>query len=262
MTSTLTNKIISVVKEALDVAESHWKEKGDFLTEHLRAGTACFASDARMPSKIPNHPFVHDGKVIEDTFIALVADMRNSTKHMLEAVSEKRSDCKIQRLQRIYYETSALLPALNETIKFHDGSVTEYLGDGVLALFHKKEDNDLYKTRKAALDIIGQMRNIINVELADRYKLPSINLGVGMALSNCFVTLVGSSDNKQPKIFGQNVYRATKLAYGTNEVYIDEELKCAWPKSPGGKMTFIFKRGTKRGVDGYLIPARKHLTAT
>jgi len=59
----------------------------------------------------------------------------------MRAVSSKTS--KVSQLQRIFYETSALLPAMAKLIFFENGSVTEYLGDGVLGLFTRERYGDV-----------------------------------------------------------------------------------------------------------------------
>jgi len=243
MDQCLRQKVTSTVKFFLDRAERHWAEKGHFLLEGAEGFR--IASDAldQMPSNIPNHPIVDGEKVVLDEFIVLVADMRGSTNHLLCAISDSKTKIPFEGVKRIYYETSALLPALNEIITYYKGSVTEYLGDGVLALFHYDGDDSIYKAQKAASDIILEMRGIINCELSQRYGLPEIHLGVGMALSKCLVTQVGSHGNMQPKVFGESVYRATKLSDGEDFVGIDLPLRMKWPKGKGGKLKFLERKG-------------------
>lgn len=251
MSQVLEEKIVSAIRFNLDLAEKNWAEKGHFLLESaetMRAGTASFDS---MPSNIPNHPRVPAGRVVEDKFIALVADMRDSSKHMLNAISEKKTKRRIPGVERIYYETSALLPSLDETIAYHGGRVTEYLGDGVLALFHYEDKETIYSARHAAEDIIGCMRNYINEEIKIRYGFPEIHLGVGLAISNCFVTLVGSHGNLQPKVFGHSVYRASKLSKGWDKTCVDDYLYRIWPKSKDGVLRFNLMKGND--FKGYVI---------
>lgn len=238
MDQNLREKVTSTVNFFLDRAERHWKDKGRLLLEGAEGFRIASAALDQMPSNIPNHPIVDGEKVVLDEFIVLVADMRGSTNHLLCAISDSKTKIPFEGVKRIYYETSALLPALNETITYYKGSVTEYLGDGVLALFHYEGDDSIYKAKKAANDIILEMRNIINCELSQRYGLPEIHLGVGMALSKCLVTQVGSPGNMQPKVFGESVYRATKLSDGDDLVRIDQPLRMSWPKSSGGTLRF------------------------
>lgn len=244
----------NTVNESLDRAEYHWKNGGYKL-----AANRSFAEDAlskkfedHEPSKIPGHELVQDEETVIDEFIAFVADMRESSNHLMCEISKKKAD--VTGLQRVYYETSALLPALGLAVKFEEGNVTEYLGDGLLALF-KVDSNDrseaIYAAHRAAESSIKEIRNIVNDILEERYRLPKIDLGVGLSLSQTLVTLVGLPREKHPKAFGECVFRATKLSGGKNEIISDKNLKAAWPSIKGG--TLAFKPKKVKGEDGYLL---------
>lgn len=129
--------IVDLVERSLNQAESHWRNGGyKLITESTRRDGTEALNKSTMdsaPSKIPGHEIVQEGETIVDDFIAIVADMRNSTDHMLTA---SRS-VKLEGIQRVFYETSALLPALEKTINIHHGGVTEYLGDGVLGFLKR-----------------------------------------------------------------------------------------------------------------------------
>ena len=242
-----------LVNESLDKAEKHWKDGGHLLSSlDFRLNEALDTKAEIEPSKIPGHPFVQDDETIIDEFIALVADIRNSSEHLMCATSEKHS--KVSGIQRVYYETSALLPALAQAVKFENGNVTEYLGDGVLALF-KVDVNDkkkaIYSAHQAAQNCLADVRAIVNSELKSRYRLPELDLGIGLAMSKTIVTLVGLEGEKHPKAIGECIYRATKLSGGTNRIYIDTHVEAAWPTSKGGILKFISK--SLGGVKGYLI---------
>lgn len=243
-----------LVIDNLDRAEKVWKQVGVELTlkESLTLDSAMKAEAA--PSKIPGHLIISDDNPKVSTYIALVVDMRESSKHLLQHISDKTA--KVTQLQRVYYETSALLPALAQTIKFRNGVVTEYLGDGVLSLFLVNKDMSdctkvLYAAHDAAKDCIGDARTIVNEEIYSRYNLPSLDLGVGISMSKALVTLVGLSNEKQAKAIGECVYRATKLSYGINEIIVDDSIKSTWPVSKVGILRF--QATNKRGVTGYIL---------
>ena len=244
--------IIECIRESLDRAENHWRQGGYKLLEKAIALDAVNERMESAPSHIPGHNIVQDDITIIDEFIALVADMRDSSKHLNSAISEKTA--KVSQLQRVYYETSALLPALALTVKFEKGSVTEYLGDGILALF-KVDPNDksiaIYAAYEAAANSIGRTRDLVNDALRERYSLPDINLGVGLAMSKTIVTLIGLPGEKHPKAFGECVFRATKLSGGKNEIYVDEFVRKTWPQAKGGTLQFVQR--SKNDVNGYLI---------
>ncbi len=257
--------ITQVISVALDRAERHWKNGGFRIVtgnqEYARADSVSegMAMDKAVSSEIPGHPWVSSDETIISEFVAFVADMRDSTKHLMNAISGKTSD--VSQLQRVFYETSALLPALAKTVEFEGGQVTEYLGDGVLAFFLVDETNKkeaMYKARLAALDTIGDMRNILNETLYERYSLPPLDLGVGLAMSKAIVSLIGLPSYPQPKAFGECVFRATKMSSGRNEVVIDERMWECWPTSKNGQLRFqrkVFGDGDKK-VSGYLMNSK------
>lgn len=192
MTNTEKEEIKKIINNSLDKAEQHWKN-GEYL---LKESTTLDSVDSERyesePSNIPGHAEVQDEKTVIDEFIALVMDMRDSSKHLMQDISSKTSS--VTMLQRVYYETSALLPAVELTIKFANGSVTEYLGDGVLALFQvDKKDN--HKTIREAYtvskNIMDETLSIVNKILNDRYGLPPLEIGIGLSMSQTIVTLVG-----------------------------------------------------------------------
>lgn len=248
------NIITLLINESLNKAEKHWEGGGHMLASlgFERFNEAMNIKAESEPSKIPGHSIVQEDETVIDEFIAFVADIRNSSEHLMCARSEKRS--KVSGIQRVYYETSALLPAIAQTIKFDNGNVTEYLGDGVLALF-KVDSTDkkeaVYAAHRAAKNCIEEVRRIVNIELYNRYNLPPLNIGIGLAMSKTIVTLVGLEGEKHPKAIGECIYRATKLSDGNNEIHIDAGIKCTWPSTKGG--TLRFKPKTLKGVEGYLI---------
>lgn len=253
LTEEQEKKIRIIIHESLDKAEKHWNNGGYQLAENRQIGMESInKSMDSEPSKIPGHSIVQDEETVIDQFIAFVADMRDSTQHLMCEISSKRA--RVSRLQRVYYETSALLPAIAQTVKFESGNVTEYLGDGVLALFQVDQNDPskaIYAAYDAARNAIGDTRNIVNEMLYERYLLPNIDLGVGLAYSKTLVTLVGLEGEKHPKAFGECIFRATKLSGGKNEILTDKYVKGMWPTTKGGRLTFRSKR--LRNVDGYLI---------
>jgi hypothetical protein len=92
----------------------------------------------------------------------------------------------------------------------------------------------------------------VNQILQNRYQLPPLDLGVGMAMSKAVVTLVGLANERHPKAVGQCVYYATKLAGGKNEILVDAVMNSAWPvaKEKGG---LKFRPKKVRNVDGFLV---------
>lgn len=246
--------IQALVNRSLTQAEMHWKNGGHQLIAESIVATESLSKNAMdsAPSRIPGYDVIEDGETIIDEFIAIVADMRNSTKHMLNADNSSKLD----GIQRVFYETSALLPALEKTINIYNGGVTEYLGDGVLGFFKRSEDcpeQAIYDAHNAAKDCLSTTLNIVNNELNTRYGLPPLVIGIGMALSKALISLSGVDGFKHPKAYGECVFRATKLSGGQNVILIDQRLKMAWPKKTGGTLSFTQSDVAKGGVTGFKI---------
>lgn len=249
-----------VVSDSLDRAERVWGDHGAVLDSV--SGTASFEGFAMesmnesAQSMIPGHRFVSLEKPKAEYFIALMLDIRDSSKHLAQAISSKIA--RVSQFQRVYYETSALLPAVAKTIGFKNGRVTEYLGDGALALFRVADYEDyreaVYAAHNAAKNCINDTLSIVNNQLKDRYSLPPLVVGVGMAMSPALVTLIGLSGERQARVLGECVYRATKLSGGENEIIVDKKMRYRWPKKKGG--TVRFDEITMKGVDGFKVGAR------
>jgi class 3 adenylate cyclase len=245
-------EIAALIENRLNEAEEIWNQVGDkMLKKAMVMDEGLKARADSEPSRIPGHRVVTDRQPKVDQFIALVADMRDSSKHLQQAIGKPAT---VSMLERVFYETSALLPALAQTIQFEEGSVTEYLGDGVLSLFQvdpNEREQCIRAAYRAARNCVDDTRGILNAALGKRYNLPPIELGVGLAWSNAVVTLIGLDDDKHPKAFGECVYRATKLSNGRNEIHVDQFAYEFWPTSNGGKLRFTQKKFSD--VDGYLV---------
>lgn len=247
MNSTEIAKVRVAIEQGLDRAESNWKQVGHLLEKRLEKSMEAHATDS-ADSSIPGYPVVSVDRPQVDEFVALVVDMRGSTQRLKTIINS----AKVNGLQRIYYETSALLPAMAVTCGFQAGTVTEYLGDGGLVLFGVDKDDrrkSVQLAYRAATNCIGDMRRLVNDAIAKRYNLPEVSLGAGLAMSKAMVTLVGVPGNYQPKAIGSCVWDATKLSGGINAVHVSPEIKGVWPSSEGGLMRF--KRLDLKHVEGF-----------
>lgn len=260
LSSVEKSKVQAVVSESLDRAERVWGDHGGLLDSVVAMeGYKSIAMDSKnesAQSTIPGHEFVSLENPKVENFIALMLDIRDSSKHLTQAISAKTA--RASQFKRVYYETSALLPAVAKTIGFKNGKVTEYLGDGALALFRIADFEDyrkaIYAAHNAAKNCITDTLHIVNSELEKRYSLPHLIVGVGMAMSPALVALVGVRGEMQARALGECVYRAAKLCGGNNEIVVDKKLRARWPK---GKVPSIrFSPKNMKGVEGFLISAR------
>jgi class 3 adenylate cyclase len=250
MTEEHRKDLFALANELLNKAEEVWKEVGDQIDESKRIALAKKAED--FDTQIPGYPIIKDREPLVDEFVSIVTDMRDSTNHLLQAIAGD-----VSQLKRVYFETAVLLPVHAQVVSWQGGSVTEYLGDGTLGLFlgGAKREESIYAAHRAAQDVLTSTKEIINPILKERYKLPPLEVGVGLAISDAIVTLVGLEEYKQPKVFGQCVFRATKLATGRDEIFVDEGLEKAWPKSDDGKISFLSR--DFNGLRGFKIIVKK-----
>jgi hypothetical protein len=250
-----------LVDTALSTADKRWSDHGKRLNKIAESradiGAGIGAPPVFVPSHIPGHPVVETARPSVSPFIAWMLDMRDSTKHMMQAIG---APARASELHRIYLETTALLPAVAAIVNDRKGSVTEFQGDGALALFPFPEDQRpseardqaVYEAFWAAEEALECVDTIINVALRKRYELPGIQVGVGLALSQALVTTVGLDERQQPTAFGQCVWRASKLSKGSGIIQVDERLYMAWPTSSDGPIRFERSRGG-HDFDAYVV---------
>ena len=243
-------RLKEVASRHLDLAQEAWSKcESELMVKADSVALNTFAE--AITTEIPGHAVISSEEYIVDEFIACVIDMRDSSKHLLNEISRRITD--VSMLQRVFYETSALLPVAAEIIYSEDGKVTEYLGDGLLGLFRVHDDGrqQCYSALNAGRDIIGVGRDVVNEAIRERYNLPTIDVGVGLAISKAIIAGFGHSKYRQPKVIGECVYRATKLSGGKNVVIVDERLEAIWPTSKSGKLGFTPRR--VRDVNGYIV---------
>lgn len=237
------HKIKSLIKNNLDRAEKIWGNGGYNLIESLESDELILEKAESVNSFIPGYPTVaEENTPLIDTFIAMVADIRGSSQNLS---NRQNLDSGIQR---VYYETSALLPAMAMAIQYQKGQVTEYLGDGILALFRIEDNAAIISACNAAISCIDEVRVLVNEELFKRYRLPELNIGIGLSMSKAIISLVGLNNAKQAKIIGECVYKAAKLSKGKNEIITDKKTFESFNASIRNSFTF-----TKTNTQDYKI---------
>ena len=90
-----------------------------------------------------------------------------------------------------------------------------------------------------------------NEALGNRYGLPSLDVGIGLAWSKAIVTTVGHSD-MHPKVIGECVYYASKLATERNLICTDKRTHLIWPTAREGIVRFR-SHTTKDNIEGFII---------
>lgn len=255
MDSMQISEVKAAARNGLIAAIEDWDKVGHLIKSERLLDSIEMESYASA-SVIPGHPFVEPGNPKVDEFVALVIDMRKSSSRL----KTQQNGTKVKTgFQRIYYETSALLPALAQTALFRDGHVTEYLGDGVLILFKVDTDNRAQSVKNAymvASNCVKITRTIVNDLLRERLDLPALDIGAGLSMSQALVTMVGLPSSRQPKAIGTCVWEASKLSDGTNQVHIAKTLHKAWPSEKGGTLRFEPLKSVKHDVEGFKVVER------
>jgi class 3 adenylate cyclase len=226
--------------ESLESADKKWAAASRELVRNDQQRAASrLLEKASMSTPFPGVLSIEEEQAIVRWFFVLMADMRDSTGHLR---SEKPTGSVVENgMHRLYLESSALLPTLANHVRARNGRVTEYLGDGVLAFL---EAGDIKKTagftaaKDLAFECLAVCNDVVNPLLKSRYTLPPFSIGVGVALGQAMITVVGSGDDARAIAFGEPVYDASKLSKEDNEVAISEEMERRWPSSEGGKMRF------------------------
>lgn len=240
---------ISTICDAhLNKAEYDWIKtdaKNRMALDEALSNLSMEKFEDSKPSLLPGYDKVNffDPKI--DDFIAIVCDIRKST----ERLKTSRNGFKgiDSGIQRIFYETSALLPSLEVTINFFEGKVTEYLGDGILGFIQYGDKRHIYDAFHASKACVTLTRDIVNDAIFTKYNLPPLDIGVGLALSPAMIRVVTEN---HVKAFGECVWKASKLSDGINIVQIDEKLKLEWPVAKSGGLSFI-QRDIGKGHKGY-----------
>ena len=116
---------------------------------------------------------------------------------------------------------SSLFEGITALIYANHGSVSKYVGDGVLATFGYPVfyNNDIYNSVKCALEI----RNFIRAFNESRpvYLKNKIQFGVGISTGKIFAGNVGSSFRKEHTVVGDPVNLATRLQILTRQAEVD-----------------------------------------
>lgn len=242
--SNLKQQLEYICKNHLNKAEEDWDISGAHsLVESKTVGMDSISFEDSQ-SLIPGHENVSPFKPTVDDFIAVVCDIRNSSQRVGTVIKV----LKVNGIQRVFYETSALLPVIEATLESFGGKVTEYLGDGLLGFIKYEGDKQVYDVYHFSKCCLTLSLDIVNEELKTRYNLPALQIGIGLAFSKALVRVV---TNNHVKAFGECVWKATKLSDGCNKVYIDDNLKAKWPKSNGGSLNF--SKTNHSTVNGYRL---------
>ena len=232
------SKLEEEIKKSFERAQQCWDKTGDYFRMHEMAKAYNNRADDAV-SKIPGYDDLGWTQYDKGSFICLFADMRDSSLRFCQALKGWTPAEK-----RVLYETFSMQAMFEHIVHENGGTVTEFLGDGCLALFHLPDDmkaddkGQKYKDAfRASKEIVGQGLTILNGCLGE-IKIPDLKLGVGLACSKAIITKVGSKRNNSQKAIGAGIYKASKLSCGENVVIPDKSFTDFYPKSKGGTLSW------------------------
>ncbi len=188
------------------------------------------------------------GKFENREFVIMMIDIRKST----EIINSENGFIHMFLIFYIYAGITAKI------VDFHNGSTTEFLGDGVLNIFDTKTDglqSALMKSMEASWDILEARETILNPFL-EEHGLSPIDMGIGIDHGVTIVTQFGYRGDTDLKAFGKCVYNASKLSKGINEIFVSENSQSRWPQGTGGLLRFgnsFYTEGNSIGFTTYKV---------
>lgn len=183
------------------------------------------------------------GHFVNKDFVVMMTDIRKS-KDIID------SENGVEKMFKIFYAYSAVVANI---VDKHNGTSTEFLGDGVLNLFEidGNRDEAFRRSIRASREILFARENILN-PIFNNIGLPIINIGIGIDHGMTIVTRFGYKADNDLKAFGKCVYNVSRLCKGMNTILGSPSTQQNWPSSEGGKLSFNQARDADGNV-AYLI---------
>jgi adenylate cyclase len=175
----------------------------------------------------------------------MFCDLRGFTR-----MSEQLEPTQVREVLEVYFEEASRI------ILNHDGTVLQFVGDEVLAVFGAPLPQADY--RAAALGCARDMlaaRPELNAKLADR-GLPAVEYGIGVHAGDIVAAHIGSSAHRQYGIIGDTANVGSRLCghARADEIVISEEtLQAAGGDGNAERIGPLELKGIERQLVGYRI---------
>ncbi len=220
-----------LVHQYFELASKHVDSSNPRLNESLIKAIKSY-SLKKDESEIPGHENKPSkfGQFENSEFVVSMTDIRKSSDII-------NSDGGLVHMFLIFYVYAGIVAKI---VDDHNGTSTEFLGDGVLNLFSTKEigrDQALRNSMLSSWEILWVRENILNPFFAS-VGLPQINMGIGVDHGTTIVTRFGYRKDTDLKAFGSCVYNAAKLSKGFNEILVSQRSQQVWPTAEGGNLHF------------------------
>jgi len=141
------------------------------------------------------------GKAENDTMTILFSDIRSFT-----TLSENMTPQEVLNFLNSHFKN------MNEQIRKHHGFVDKFIGDAVMALFHRPEGTYADAAQDAVQAAID-MQKAVQVYNQDRQKCgyQPISTGIGIHSGPAIIGTVGSEDRMDSTVLGDAVNLASRL---------------------------------------------------
>lgn len=221
MEGTRHAELSKIVLDRINIARKH-------LYDSAFIGQARKTSS--LESEIPGYEnkTMKFGQFENRPFVVLMTDIRNSTT----LINQPNG---MEYMFQIYYAYAAMVANI---IDRHSGTVTEFLGDGLLALFEIEQNNvgqSLMTSMGAAREIMEARTAILNPVLR-QFHLPNIDYGIGIDYGPTIVTRFGFKGDNDLKAFGTCAHNVSRLSKGVNQIKVSQGAQQVWPVVPGGTL--------------------------
>lgn len=156
------------------------------------------------------------GQMVSDEFVAVLEANRSAGLGSMEAItsalffldvagfSEKSNR---MTSQQVVEGLNWLFDPIISQIGAHGGTVLNFIGDGVVAMFHKSDENGTFQQRAV-------LASIAILAATDQLKKEGEEIWdvrIGMAVGEVSLALVGSKERKQMTVYGAAVNMAARL---------------------------------------------------
>ena len=167
-------------------------------------------------------------------------------------MSEQLAPTQVREILEIYFEETSRI------ILDHDGTVLQFVGDEVLAVFGAPlpQADHAGAALACARDMVD-VRSAINAKLAAR-NLPPVEYGIGLHIGDIVAAHIGSSAHRQYGIVGDTANVGSRLCNQAraDEIVVSEEALLAAGGDPNAERIGPLElKGIERQLVGYRITA-------
>lgn len=172
--------------------------------------------------------------------VALIIDIRDSTKRAAQLGAYKT-----------YITIECFLPAMAKLVAFFGGSVVQFTGDGLFALF-REGFQPFTRAYWCAGYMMHTVDSIINSFLKDieamKVKIPQLSCGVGLDIGGCFAVKTGSKKYAVITPYGDCINNAAKLSDGEKVIKLTNSFYKFVQYVDGGSFNYL---GDEKWIMGW-----------